>query len=131
MNLRERIFGRKVWKVTRDGWSVVASGSAGVQYRPLRKARAPGWLAREGCHLTAFENYGAAESFAALNPGWLNSGAVAVYEARAWGPVHLPVMGDWMHIGRGELVHSYGYWPTGTVMFREIMPVRRVAVYEF
>jgi len=126
MKLRERLFGRKVWKVLWHGHSAWAIGSAAVRYRLFWPVSAPAHLAKQGYHLTCFSSLRAARSFR----NWGDS----VYEARAWGVIEsnsLPPMCNLPSLRRDKVEMSPRdqTWPTGTLMAKRIMLTRKVETH--
>ena len=128
MTLKERIFGRKVWKVIdRHGGSPWAPEGAKVQYRRFRRVSALGWLADSDYHLTAFTHQEDGVWF-------LNNNSVLgdqLWECRGWRMVRLSPISCLRCLENHEFhFPPFINWPKGTHMFQQIMLIRKVATYE-
>ena len=107
--------------------SLAAGGDAKVLYTVGEPAKAPGWLAVEGYHLTAFETL----SQAARYWGGLELAiAYAVFECEALYREPLPPRAPpWTVARRGRLVlfpEAYQGWPHGTVMAQRLTLLWRI-----
>jgi hypothetical protein len=129
----------KVYKVLyRSDWhSLVASGKALTHYSQDHWTRAPRWLAKNGYHLICFLSLRDALQF--MNRMEYKRGrTMVIWEAEAHSVTFaLPSICNLYHLHDGHFkpnpssilgasILGAGFWPSGTLMAKEIRLIRKV-----